>query len=434
MIPVLTARLAIVVAVAAVFPLVLPSALTVVGVMSAVILFAALDWWFAPRPSSFGVERDLPRVVPLGATGTVVWAVRNPTERVQRVEIADELAPSLEATTRRASFVLPPHGRVRSSTSIQPGRRGLFRPSSISLRTYGPLRLAGRQETRQLPGELRVFPRFRSREEAELRITRGRILEIGLRSAQGVGGGTEFEQLREYAPDDEFRRIDWPATARSGKAIVRTFRAERNQTVLQLLDAGRVMAGRIEDVPRLEHAMDGVMTLTTVATRLGDRAGLVTFDREVRSIIPPSHTRGHLARVTEAMYALEPELVESDYAAAFSQTLARFRRRALLVIFSELAEQAMAETLLPALPLVLKHHVVIIASVADPQVTRWARSIPGETGTSYRKAAAIAALEERRRLAGRLRGLGATVVDETPQRFAAALADAYLEIKSRGRL
>ena len=432
--PVLTSRLAGVLAAAAILPLLLPSAVTVVVVTVAVLVFAGLDWWFAPKPGDVEVERTLPRVVPLGGTGVVTWAVRNPTARVQRIEIADELAPSLHADTRRASFVLPAHGRVRSSTSIAPTRRGLFRPTAMSVRTYGPLRLAGRQASRVVPSELRVFPRFRSREEAELRITRGRILEIGLRSAQGVGGGTEFEQLREYLPDDEFRRIDWPATARAGKAIVRTFRAERNQSVVQLLDAGRVMAGRIDDVPRLEHAMDGVMTLTTVATRLGDRAGLVTFDREVRSIVPPSHTRGQLARVTEAMYALEPELVESDYAGAFSQTLARFRRRSLLVIFSELAEQAVAETLLPALPLVLKHHVVIIASVADPQVTRWARAVPGETGTSYRKAAAIAALEERRRLAAKLRGLGATVVDQTPQRFAAALADAYLEIKSRGRL
>lgn len=432
--PVLTSRLAIVLAVGALLPLALPSALTVAGVTGAALLFAALDWWFAPRPGEVGVERDIPRVVPIGATGTVSWAVRNPTPRPQRVEIADELAPSLRAERRRSRLDLPPNGRVRTSTAIQPSRRGLFRPTSISVRTFGPLRLAGRQQTRSLPSELRVFPRFRSRDEAELRITRGRILEIGLRSAQGVGGGTEFEQLREYGPDDEFRRIDWPATARSGKAIVRTFRAERNQTVIQLLDAGRVMAARIADVPRLEHAMDGVMTLTTVATRLGDRAGLVTFDREVRSIIPPAHTRGQLSRVTEAMYALEPELVESDYAGAFSQTLARFRRRALLVIFSELAEQAVAETLLPALPLVLKNHIVIVASVADPEVTRWARSVPGEAGTSYRKAAAIAALEERRRLAARLRGLGATVVDQPPHRFSAALADAYLEIKSRGRL
>src|SRR5206468_12792589 len=136
---------------------------------------------------------------------------------------------------------------------------------------------------RSLPGVLRVYPPFRSRAEAELRIDRARILEVGLRSARGRGGGTEFDSLREYEVDDEFRRIDWAATARAGKAIVRTYRAERNQTVLLLLDAGRTMAGKVElpagvhvtdqgklpGVPRLDHAMDAVMMLTAVATRLG---------------------------------------------------------------------------------------------------------------------------------------------------------------------
>ena len=150
---------------------------------------------------------------------------------------------------------------------------------------------------------LRVYPPFRSRDEAELRINKARILEVGLRSAQGLGGGTEFDQLREYTVDDEFRRIDWAATARAGKAIVRTYRAERNQTVISLLDNGRVMAGRVDDVPRVEHAMDAVMMLTAVATRLGDRAGLVVFDREVRAVVPPAHGRDQLGRVTEAMYA-----------------------------------------------------------------------------------------------------------------------------------
>src|SRR5947208_13972806 len=126
--------------------------------------------------------------------------------------------------------------------------------------------------------------------------------------------------------------MDWAATARSQKAIVRTYRAERNQTVITMLDNGRIMAGRVDGVPRVEHAMDAVMMLTAVATRLGDRCGLVAFDRSVRSVVPPSHGRDQLGRVTEAMYTLEPQLAESDYRGAFTETLARFRRRALLVL------------------------------------------------------------------------------------------------------
>ena len=110
-------------------------------------------------------------------------------------------------------------------------------------------------------------------------------MEIGLRSARGFGAGTEFETLREYGNDDDFRRIDWWASARAGKAIVRTFRAERNQNVVILLDNGRVMAGQVDGFPRVEHTMDAAMMLCTVATRLGDKCGLVTFDTEVRSIV-----------------------------------------------------------------------------------------------------------------------------------------------------
>src|SRR5919108_271614 len=191
---------------------------------------------------------------------------------------------------------------------------------------------AARQRTLAVPSILRVYPSFRSKDEAELRIRKARILEVGLRSAQGRGGGTEFDQLREYSVDDEFRRVDWAATARAGKPIVRTYRAERNQTVLVLLDAGRVMAGDVGGAPRLEHAMDAVLMLTAVATGLGDRCGVVAFDREVRAVVPPASKRTQLGRVIEALYDLEPALIESDYAGAFAETLGGFRRRRRRVV------------------------------------------------------------------------------------------------------
>jgi len=434
--PIPTWRLAVVVAVAAVVIAALPmdAALAFVVVDGLLLVAAIVDWVLATSPARIVIERDLPGVVALDAGATLTWRVRNETGRTQTVALADELAPSLGAGSRRARVRVPSHGAVTATTTLRPSRRGLFQPAEVVVRVDGPLGLVARQRRRQLPGELRVYPPFRSKKEAELRIDRGRILEIGLRSAQGRGGGTEFEQLREYSPDDEFRRMDWAATARSGKAIVRTYRAERNQTVLALLDNGRIMAGRVGGVPRVEHAMDAVMMLTAVATRLGDLAGLVAFDRRIRAIVPPGHGGGQLGLVTEAMYRLEPELAESDYRGAFTQTLARFRKRSLLVVLTELAPEAVNETLIPALPLVLRHHLVLVGAVTDPAVVRWARDTPTEAGTSYRKAAAIASLEERHRLVTRLRGLGATVVDAPPGALAPRLADAYLRVKATGRL
>ncbi len=434
--PVPTRRLALLALALAVPLLVVPSAaaMALVVANAVLVVLAGFDWARAIRPETLRLERSLPAVVALGAEAEVGWRLHNPAGHRVVVAVADDLAPSLGAGTRRVRLVVPAGGQAATTTTNCPRRRGRVEVSEVVLRVDGPLGLAARQRRLRLPAVLAVHPRYRSAAEAELRINRARLLDIGLRSAAGRGGGTEFDSLRDYSVDDEARRIDWAATARAGRAIVRTYRAERNQTVLCLLDNGRTMAARVEGVPRSEHAMDAVMMLTHVASRLGDRVGLLAFDREIRAMVGPRHGAGQLARVTEALYQLEPALVESDYRRAFGTALSRFRRRSLLVLCTELAEQAFTETLLPALPLVGRHHLVVVASVVDPSVARWAASRPEDAGGAYRKAAAIAALAERRRVAARLRALGATVVDAAPGELAPRLTDAYLRVKATGRL
>ncbi|MEJ7765774.1 MAG: DUF58 domain-containing protein, partial [Acidimicrobiales bacterium] len=198
-----------------------PLLVLLVGNVVAVAL-ALVDFALAPRPSVVTVSRDLPAIVGLGGEATVTWRVGNPTGRALSVQLADEFAPSLRAGRRRLALRVPRRGEVVASTVLRPSRRGRFTPTEVVVRVAGPLGLAARQGRRALPGVMRVYPPFRSREEAELRVERARILEIGLRAAKGRGGGTDFEQLREWTPDDETRRVDWAATARTGKPIVRT--------------------------------------------------------------------------------------------------------------------------------------------------------------------------------------------------------------------
>ena len=324
--PVPTRRLAAVAAVASLVVLVLPGdgvlvpLLVVDGVLLAVALLDAL---LAVDPRALEVERELPGVLVLRSRGEVRWRVRNPTDRRVRVSLADHLAPSLRATDRRIHGTIPPRSRLVGTAELHPARRGRFEVTDLVVRVDGPLGLGARQRTLRQPAVLQVHPVFASRAEAELRITRARILEVGLRSAKGRGGGTEFDQLREYGVDDEVRRIDWAATARSGKAMVRTYRAERNQTVLLLLDNGRAMAGQVAGVPRVEHAMDAVMCLTTVASRLGDRCGLVVFDRGAGSVLGIHYQT-----------PLDPDLIEADSSIQLSD---RASLRDLLRGFTDIA-------------------------------------------------------------------------------------------------
>lgn len=436
MLPALTRRLAVVVAAVAAVRLLLPDDLPggVWWIDAGVAVVALADLVAARDPRRFEVGRQLPDQVALGTPAEAALVVRNPSSRAASVSVADELAPSLRAGTRRWRVRIPARSEARLTTPIRPGRRGRFEPSRVVLRVEGPLGLAARQRTLDVPGRLKVVPAFPSRKDAELRLERAKRLELGVRSVRLTGTGTDFDQLREYTPDDDFRRIDWAATARGGRPIVRTFRAERNQTVLALVEVGRNMAGRVLGVPRLEHALDAVFALTTVATGLQDQVGLVAYDDEVRASLPASHRGDQLARIVDAVYELEPELLETDHRAAFAHTLARFRRRTTLVVCTDLTEATVSETLLPALPLVLRDHLVVVVAVTDPEVAAWSTDAVHDDDGVYRRAAATSALEERARLAARLRGLGAVVVDAPPGELSGRLVDTYLAARWGGRL
>ncbi|GAC1600179.1 MAG: DUF58 domain-containing protein [Acidimicrobiales bacterium] len=435
MFPVPSARLVVLAALASVVVLVIPlrQPFGLVAVDSVLALVALADGLLSVDPARIGVDRRLPGALTLGGpAGVITWALSNPSGRSVRVAIADDLAPSLCAGRRRVQVRLPGRGSAQESTTVTPERRGHFLPRELVVRVDGPLGLASRQRRRKLEGSIRVLPAFRSRAEAELRIDRA--MTIGIRSTRDRGRGTDFDSLRDYTVDDEFRRMDWSATARAGHAIVRTFRAERNQQVVILLDAGRLMAAQVAEIPRLEHAMDAAMTLTSVVTRLGDQCGLVDFDSRVRAIVAPGRGTQQFVRVVDAVYDLEASLVESDYRAAFAIAASRFRRRSLFVVLTELGEDALFEALMPALPLLLTRHLVIVASVSDPQVRSWAAEVPSDAREAYRYAAAGAAVERRSSTVSQLRRTGAMIVDAPPRALAGAVADAYLGLKAEGRL
>ena len=444
--PLPTWRLALLAAVAAVAVTIAPAApwLAVVAATGVVLLAGAVDAARAPAPSRLVVTRELPESLALGRPAQLRWTIRSPAARPARVHLADSLPPSLQAQRRRATTTVPAGGAATVATTLRPARRGRFALREVHLRVEGPWGLAARQARQAVVTTIRVTPRFTSRAQAELRVRQAARLIAGLRATSGSGEGGEFDALREYTHDDEVRRIDWAATARARKPIVRTYREERNQHVLVLLDTGRSMAGVVGPppgdglpspgtVPRLDHALDATLALTLVATGLGDRLGVVAFSDRVQRVVPP-RASGQLQRVVASLLDARPALVESDYRAAFSETLARFSRRALLVVLTELAPQAVEQTLLPALPLVVRDHVVLVAALRDPAVDRWAEVAPEDADEAYRGAAAARTLQERADLVARIRALGATVLDTVPGRLPGELADAYLRVKGSGRL
>ncbi|WP_395571028.1 DUF58 domain-containing protein [Streptomyces sp. BK79] len=373
----------------------------------------------------------------LGETADVTLTVTNPSSRPLRALLRDAWPPSAwhagtEAAASRHRLSVPAGERRRVTTRLRPTRRGDRQADRVTIRSYGPLGLFTRQGTHRVPWTVRVLPPFASRKHLPAKLSRLRELD-GRTSLLTRGQGTEFDSLREYVPGDDTRSIDWRATARQSAVAVRTWRPERDRHILLVLDTGRTSAGRVGDAPRLDASMDAALLLAALASRAGDRVDLLAYDRHVRSLVQGRPASDVLPSLVNAMATLEPELVETDARGLTATALRSAPRRSLVVLFTTLDAAPIEDGLLPVLPQLTQRHTVLVASVADPHISRMAEA-RGNTDAVYEAAAAAQAQSERRRTADQLRRHGVTVVDATPDELAPALADAYLELKTAGRL
>ena len=361
----------------------------------------------------------------------VVLAVTNRGRRRVRGVIRDAWEPSAVAVPGRAPLDVPSGERRRLTLTLTPIRRGDRHPVRVTVRSLGPLRLAGRQGRHEVPWQVRVLPPFGSRRFLPSRLERLRQVE-GAIAIRGAGQGAEFDSLREYVPGDDVRSIDWRATARSSVATVRTYRPERDRRLSVLLDSGRTSAARLGDGTRLDAAMDAALLLAALAERAGDTVDLLCYDAVVRADVAGSRS-AVLPRLVDAMALLEPSLLEPDHSLAVTTVLGRARRRGLVVLFTDLNAAAIEEGLLPVLPALVARHTVVVAAVSDPAVEAM-RASRGSVSAVYDAAAAERTATSRRRIATELRRSGVEVVEAPPQTFPPAVADAYLALKASGRL
>jgi uncharacterized protein (DUF58 family) len=428
----LTGRTGLLALLGAVVLVVSPSWWTLLAVNALLVVLVAVDLALAGNIRRLGLHRSGETNIRLGETGSVSLIVENLGTRRLRAHVRDAWPPSAGATPRSVSLSVPPGERRRVDTRLLPTRRGDRRAVSVTIRSYGPLRLAARQLSRKAPWTVRVLPAFPSRRHLPAKLARLREL-TGQHVALIRGQGTEFDSLREYVDGDDVRSIDWRATARRSDVVVRTWRPERDRRIYLVLDTGRTAAGRVGDIPRLDCSMDAALLLGALASRAGDRVDLLAYDRRVRARVEGSTRTGLLTAMVRAMAPLEPELIEADAAGMVSTLLARVRQRCLLVLLTDLNATAMEEGLLPLLPQLTAKHLVMVAAVSDPRVSEMAGS-RGDAAAVYDAAAAERAKADRRRVTAELRKYGVEVVDAPPEEIAPALADAYLSLKAAGRL
>ncbi|MEU3454628.1 DUF58 domain-containing protein [Micromonospora sp. NPDC006766] len=420
------------------------------GAAGVVLLATGLDWLIAAPPGDVRLARAGDRQVRLGETAEVTLTITNTSLRTLRGLVRDAWVPSAGAGEPYAHVVeLDPGVSAELTARLTPTRRGDRPAARVTVRSYGPFGLAFRQTSQRRaarltpPWALTVLPPFTARKFLPEKLSRLRVID-GQVVTRGRGQGTEFDSLREYVVGDDVRSIDWRGTARSGHVVVRTWRPERDRRILCVVDTGRTSAGRVATAPteavpeppgepRLDAAIDAALLLAVLASHADDRVDLLAVDSQVRVTVAGTHKRAALDRLTRAMAALQPSLVETDFSRVAAEVLRTERKRALVVIFTALDPGALGEGLLPVVAQLVAKHTVLVAAVSDPSVPALAAGRDGLTQL-YTAAAAERTLDETDRVRRALTRHGVHVVEAPVETFASAVADRYLDLKAAGRL
>ena len=431
----LTGRLPILVALGVV-PVVLfslaglPAWLAAVGWLALCAVLAGVDAVAAPSPRALEFSRDLPARTRLGEPVAAGLRVRNGGSRRIHGLLRDAWQPTAGAPLGRTRIDLPAGEQETYTVQLLPRRRGELRSEFVVVRSSGPLGLAGRQTVITAPGALRVLPPFTARRHLPSRLARLRELD-GSTSVQMRGAGTEFDSLREYVRGDDVRSIDWRATARAGTTMLRTWRPERDRHIVVVVDTGRTAAARVGDGVRLDAAFEATLLLAALAQRAGDHVHVVLFDRVPRARVSRVDGPALLPALVDAMAPVDPQLIDTDWDAAFAAARSLHSRPALVVLLTAQDEPEASRGFLASLPALTGSHVLVGTASDDDTV--------GEPDSAsiedvYRAAARERSQHDADRVAAAIRRAGAEAITASADDLPPRIADRYLALKALGRL
>lgn len=436
--PVPTGR-AVAVLAAALFPAALAIAnsrfaLIAAGVDLGVVILCAVDFLLAPRVKDLRAERKLARILSSGRSNPVVIRLELLRRAAVRGQLRDSPPPEVTSAGHRMNFKLDAATPEAELTyRVFPPTRGDIRFGDLHMRLNGPLGLCARQQSIATAETVKVYPDLTSLARDALALARASD-EPSTRTQRRPAEGREFESLRDYRSGDDFRTIDWKATARRAKPMVRVYQPDRNQWVMIFLDAGRHMAGRSAGRRKIDHAVDAALRLAKVSLDKGDQVGVLSFATDIRSFLAPRRGREHLRAVTECLYRTEAAFEESDYGRALDFAMRRIQKRTLVVFLTDLLDPDSSAVLVSHAVSLRPRHLPLIVSMLDEDLRSAATAEPRTVQEAYVRDVANRIEAEYRLTATRLRNAGVLLLRVPAQALSAETVNEYLRVKARGLL
>ena len=381
---------------------------------------------------AFQIERKVMHALSLGTWSNVELTVHNRFSYPIKLAVFDHIPVEFEQEDLPLKVTIPARSWVKLTYRVKPIKRGPTRFEIVQLNRFSMFGLWKRNRAQSLVSEIKVYPNFAPVMQYTLLATDQRLNQMGILKRRRRGEGLDFHQLREYRDGDSLRQVDWKATARMRKLISRDYQEERDQQVVFLVDCGRRMLAHDDKLSHFDHTLNAILLLSHVALRQGDAVGLMTFSGHERWM-SPRKSMASVNSVLNSIYDLQPSLQSPDYTQAAIQLMSRQKRRALVILITNLRDEDTTE-LIPALHIMRKRHLVLLASMQETAINSMLDAPVQGFETALNHASAQHYLGYRREAHQRIEGNGVLSVDAMPQDLPINIVNRYLDIKSSGQL
>ncbi len=397
------------------------------------LIVLGLTVWDSSRvkPHRVKVDRQVASRLSIGRDNLVSLLVESGA-RSADVRIDDKYPIAFSVSSMPLATKLAPNLKQELSYTVNPSQRGEYHWKEIQVRQLSPWRLAWHNWKIPQDQKIAVYPDLIGLRSLSIRLT----LESSgsIRRARRLGIGTEFSELREYAIGDDLRFIDWKATARRGQPLVRVLEPEQEQTLIILLDRGRLMTSQVKGLARFDWGLNATLALALAGLHRGDRVGVGVFDRQVQTWIPPERGQAHLNRLIERLTPIQPEILEPDYLGAVTTLVNQQARRALVVVITDIVDNTASSELLAALGRLTPRYLPFCVTLRDPQVDQQAHTVTEDLPSTYERAVALDLIAQRQVAFSTLKQRGVLVLDAPANQITNELVDRYLQLKARNQL
>ncbi len=426
-------RLAVVPTVLTLGLLLTPAMLAVALLIDAVLLVIVLiDLATLPRRRDFTVTRETGRVASLAKRHRVRLCLANRSQRTHDVSVRDDADPILRPDPPQFdSLEMPPRSRIELEYMLRPGRRGAFNLPEVYLRARSRWGIWQKLLTYPEPSQINVYPDMQQLGQYAILARTNRLSQLGVRRTRRIGQDHDFERLRDYTLDDNYKHIDWRATARRRKLTVKDYQATRSQRVIFLVDCGRMMTNTSSGLSLLDHAFNAMLMLSWVALRQSATVGLCCFSDEVHGFVPARGGMGQMNRLLHACFNRFPRRVESRYDQAFRYLATHARKRSLVVLITNVIDEVNANQVERYLTNLVGRHLPLGVLLRDHRLFDAVEAELPVGNELWRAAAAADILTWRHQVLTDMIGKGAMMLDVFPEDMTAPLINRYLEVKAR---